>query len=364
MIVAVDSDGNIVYYNDGARTNLHYSGQEMIGEKVLRIYPSIEEARRVMTAMRDSGQGGRISNFETVFKNKDGELIPVMISGSIINDDEGKEIGSIGFARDIRRMRQREQLATAGEIAVSLAHEINNPLESITNNLQLIARAVEGHMKDAELATENEHLDAIRAGIVRVSAIVRRLDENCRKGVYETRDYLNGKRMADLAPRQAAPIHKHEADHGVAPTSEQSWPLAGMTVLVLDDDVEVVTSLADVLRAERCIVHTATRPSVALGMVRNMKIEAVISDVVMPEMDGYEFYLQVKKELPHIPVVLMTAYYYDKDHIIKRSKLKGLEGAIFKKPVNPSKLRLMLIAMRQKSAASPKPEAPQPGADH
>src|ERR1700683_1826176 len=366
MIVAVDSDGTIVYYNDGARTNLHYSGQEMIGEKVLRIYPSIEEARRVMTAMRESGQAGRISNFETVFKNKDGEPIPVMTSGSIINDDEGKEIGSIGSAPDIRRMRQREQLATAGEIAVSLAHEINNPLESITNNLELLARAVEGHMKDAELATENEHLDAIRAGIVRVSAIVRRLDENCRKGVYETRDYLNGKRMRDLEPREGEPIHKHEADHGGAPTSQQSWPLAGMTVLVLDDDVEVVTSLADVLRAERCIVHTATRPSVALGMVRNMKIEAVISDVVMPEMDGYEFYLQVKKELPHIPVVLMTAYYYDKDHIIKRSKLKGLEGAIFKKPVNPAKLRQMLIAMREKhaAAAAPKPEAPQPGARH
>ena len=141
MIVAVDSDGTIVYYNDGARTNLHYSGQEMIGEKVLRIYPSIEEARRVMTAMRENGQGGRIANFETVFKSKDGEMIPVMISGSLINDDEGKEIGSIGFARDIRRMRQREQLATAGEIAVSLAHEINNPLESITNNLELLARA-------------------------------------------------------------------------------------------------------------------------------------------------------------------------------------------------------------------------------
>jgi PAS domain S-box-containing protein len=365
MIVAVDSDGTIVYYNDGARTSLRYSGQEMIGEKVLRIYPSIEEARRVMTAMRESGQRGRISNFETIFKSKDGEMIPVMISGSLINDDEGKEIGSIGFARDIRRMRQREQLATAGEIAVSLAHEINNPLESITNNLELLARAVEGHMKDAELATENEHLDAIRAGIVRVSAIVRRLDENCRKGVYETRDYLNGKRMADLAPREAAPVHKHEAEHSSAPVSEQSWPLAGMTVLVLDDDVEVVTSLADVLRAERCIVHTATRPSVALGMVRNMKIEAVISDVVMPEMDGYEFYMQVKQELPHIPVVLMTAYYYDKDHIIKRSKLKGLEGAIFKKPVNPSKLRMMLIAMREKhAAAGPKPEAPQPGAAH
>ena len=116
-------------------------------------------------------------------------------------------------------------------------------------------------------------------------------------------------------------------------------------------------------------MHTATRPSAALGILRNMKVDAVISDVVMPEMDGYEFYLHVKQEMPHIPVVLMTAYYYDKDHIIKRSKLKGLEGAIFKKPVNPAKLRQMLVSMRQKGPSAIKPPptppipTPQPGAD-
>jgi PAS domain S-box-containing protein len=371
MIVAVDSAGTIVYYNDGARKSLHFGAQDMIGAGVNAIYPSIEEARRVMKAMRESDDSGRVSNFETVFRDKDGNLIPVMISGSIIHDDEGKEIGSIGFARDIRRMRQREQLATAGEIAVSLAHEINNPLESITNNLEMLSRAVEGHLKDAELATENEHLEAIRAGIGRVNAIVRRLDEMSRRGIYETRDYMNGKRMADLAPREAAPDSRHLSEQPPAtPLSEQGWPLAGMAVLVLDDDVEVVTSLADVLRAERCIVHTATRPSAALGLLRNIKVDAVISDVVMPEMDGYEFYMHVKHEMPQIPVVLMTAYYYDKDHIIKRSKLRGLEGAIFKKPVNPAKLRQLLIAMRQKAAATPKlpvppmpPTAPpQPGA--
>jgi len=380
MIIAVDSDGTIVYYNDGARKSLQYTGQEMIGRRADDIYPSIEEARRVMKAMRDSGDGGRVSNFETIFRDKSGAMIPVMISGSIIHDDEGKEIGSIGFARDIRRMRMREQLATAGEIAVSLAHEINNPLESITNNLELLARAIEGHMKDAELATENEHLEAIRAGIGRVNAIVRRLDEMSRRGIYETRDYMNGKRMADLAPREAVVLPRHISDatqavaQAPAPAEQQSWPLAGMAVLVLDDDVEVVTSLADVLRAERCIVHTATRPSAALGVLRNMKVDAVISDVVMPEMDGYEFYTHVKQEMPQIPVVLMTAYYYDKDHIIKRSKLKGLEGAIFKKPVNPAKLRQMLIAIRQKGVAATKPPlppppapasgSPQPGAAH
>src|SRR5271170_7952403 len=369
IIIAVDKSGTVNYYNDGARTSLGYSSEEIIGENCSRIYASIDDARRVMKAMRESADKGKIASFETNFRNKDGELIPVMITGSLIHDDDGNEIGSIGFARDIRRMRHNQQLATAGEIAVSLAHEINNPLESITNNLELLARAIEGHMKDAELATENEHLDAIRTGISRVNAIVRRLDEMSRRGVYETRDYMNGKRMADLAPREAVALPKHFNEHPQAAAgAEQSWPLAGMAVLVLDDDVEVVTSLADVLRAERCIVHTATRPSAALGVLRNMKVDAVISDVVMPEMDGYEFYLHVKQQMPYIPVVLMTAYYYDKDHIIKRSKLKGLEGAIFKKPVNPAKLRQMLISMRQKGPAATKPPAPptstpQAGAD-
>jgi len=119
----------------------------------------------------------------------------------------------------------------------------------------------------------------------------------------------------------------------------------------------VLTSLADVLRAERCMVHTAPRPSAALGILRNVKIDAVISDVVMPEMDGYEFYMAVKEELPKLPVILMTAYYYDKDHIIKRSRVEGLKGALFKKPVNPAKLRELLVQIRNKQIAESRPHA-------
>ena len=129
-----------------------------------------------------------------------------------------------------------------------------------------------------------------------------------------------------------------------------------MSVLVLDDDTAVVNSMADLLRAEKCIVFCATRPSAAFGILRNVKLDAIISDVVMPEMDGYDFYLKVKEDMPKLPVILMTAYYYDKDHILKRSRLRGLEGALFKKPVNPGKLRAMLLQLRQK-AATEKAEA-------
>jgi PAS domain S-box-containing protein len=360
IVIAVDHEGTIIYYNDGARKNLRYSATEIIGQPVTRIYASLEEARRVMKAMRDSGDSGRIANFETVLRDKDNKEIPVAISGSIIFDERGQEIGSIGYARDIRRIRQREQLATCGEIAVSLAHEINNPLEAIINNLDLLMHCVDGRLSPTEQQVENERVDSIRAGIARVQAIVRRLDEMTQKGVYETRDYLKGRKMADLAPRQGDAAKDAEANGGAAPLEE--WALAGMSVLVLDDDVTVVTSLADLLRAKRCVVYTATRPSAALGILRNVKVDAVISDVVMPEMDGYEFYLQVKEEMPDLPVILMTAYYYDKDHIIKRSRLRGLEGAIFKKPVNPDKLRQMLTQARKKQLPALKAAPGSPAA--
>ncbi len=353
IVVAVDHEGFIIYYNDGARRSLHYTPAEIIGQKVTRIYPSLEEAQRVMKAMRDSSDVGKVSSLETVFRSKDNEDIPVAISGSVIYDEHGEAIGSIGFARDIRRMRQREQLATAGEIAVSLAHEINNPLESITNNLELLARDVETHLSEAERVIENERIESIRLGVRKVQAIVKRLDEMARAGKYLTRDYMQGKRMTDLAPREMAGSATAAAPNG-HPREEQEWPLSGMAVLVLDDDVSVVNSLCDILRAERCVVYSATRPSAAFGIIRNMKVDAVLSDVVMPEMDGYEFYLRVKEEFANLPCVLMTAYYYDKDHIIKRSKLRELEGAIFKKPVNPAKLRQMLCALRQNQAGSPR----------
>ena len=43
-----------------------------------------------------------------------------------------------------------------------------------------------------------------------------------------------------------------------------------------------------------------------------------------------------------MPVLMMTAFHYDKDHIIKRSRMEGLEGVIFKKPVDPERLRQVI----------------------
>jgi len=63
----------------------------------------------------------------------------------------------------------------------------------------------------------------------------------------------------------------------------------------------------------------------------------------MPDMDGYELYSTVKKKNPSMPVILMTAFYYDKDHVIKRSCLEGVQGVIFKKPIDPVRLKKVIL---------------------
>ena len=68
----------------------------------------------------------------------------------------------------------------------------------------------------------------------------------------------------------------------------------------------------------------------------------MLSDVVMPDLDGHELFQEVRARHPGLPVVLMTAFHFDKDHIIKRSKLAGLDDVVYKKPIDPQKLRTII----------------------
>jgi CheY-like chemotaxis protein len=97
------------------------------------------------------------------------------------------------------------------------------------------------------------------------------------------------------------------------------------------------------LETDGCLVEVAEDGKQALEKLADTRFDLVLSDVVMPRMDGYELYHQVQKKYPDMPVLMMTAFHYDKDHIIKRSRMEGLEGVIFKKPVDPDRLRRTIV---------------------
>jgi PAS domain S-box-containing protein len=350
IIIAVDKQGTITFYNDGARQNLGFSHEEVLGKNVLEIYPSLEEARRVSEAMRaeDAVGKGRVRNFETVFKTKKGETIPVAISASITYDDQGNETGSIGFAKDIREIRRRDQLVTLAEIAIGLSHEINNSLEVLVNQTEMLRRYVGRVATDEDFIVETDRLESVASQVRKIQEITGRISQMAEEGEYGTKEYLNGKMMTDL----------HVGDGGQpcsGPKPDERYPLSGLRVLIVDDDAGICHSLKDLLEAEQCCVETAASGVFAVDWLVRQRFDLVLSDVVMPDMDGYELYQTVKKQMPNLPVVLMTAFNYDKDHIIKRSCLEGLQGAIFKKPVNPVVLKKILLQQCRPERCSPSP---------
>jgi len=351
IVVAVDRRGTITFYNDGARQTLGYAPEEVLGQDVLRLYPDLEEARKVMRAMRDGTglQPGRVKNCESCFVTKSGTHIPVSISGSIIRDERGEETGSIGFAKDLREIRRQDQLATLGEVAIGLAHEINNPLEVIVNNLNLLEHHVAKVSSDEDFIVESERIESVHDALGRIHGIVNRLSEIAHGTQYPTREYLHGTQMTDL--RAAAVRTPH------TPERPEPWrgdpALRDVRILVVDDDLGVCQSLRDLLTQEGCQVLTATGGQDALAALETETVDLVLSDVVMPDLDGYELFQELRVRHAGLPVVLMTAFHFDKDHIIKRSRLAGVEDVLYKKPIDPPRLREIIkhYARRHETAA-------------
>ncbi len=352
IIIAVDRDGTITFYNDGARENLGFTPDEVLGKNVTAVYPSGEEARRVMAAMRaeDSDGRGRVSNFETIFKTKKGENIPVAISASIIYDDQGREGGSIGFAKDIREIRRRDQLATLCEIAIGMSHEINNSLEVIVNHVAMLQKYIARAATDEDYIVETDRLNSVASQIHKIQDITDRIGQMADEGEYGTKEYLGGKLMTDLRVN-------HQEEKCERPKPDTRHPLGALRILIVDDDAAICQSLRDLLEEECCCVETAPSGIQAMDFLKRERFDVVLSDVVMPDMDGYQLYQEVKNTLPNLPVVLMTAFNYDKDHVIKRSCLEGLQGVIFKKPINPVLLKKLLLKQcRPKASAAARSE--------
>jgi adenylate cyclase len=105
-IISTDKDGNVVLFNDGAETLLGYRAEEVVGRRVSLLYGGEAGANEVLREMRK--RGGTVSGFESVLRAKDDSNIPVLISASVLVDEEGKEVGTVGFATDLRE-RKREQ---------------------------------------------------------------------------------------------------------------------------------------------------------------------------------------------------------------------------------------------------------------
>jgi len=162
-IIVTDMKGDILIFNKGAENLLGYTSEEVVGKMNIRSIYQPGVAKEVMDKLRspDFGGLGKLTSFPIFHKRKDGELIEGDLSASIIYDEKGNEIASVGIFKDLReRLRierelqkmqeallQSEKLAAMGRLTSQIAHELNNPIYGIMNTLELLKTEISPESK-------------------------------------------------------------------------------------------------------------------------------------------------------------------------------------------------------------------------
>jgi CheY-like chemotaxis protein len=130
--------------------------------------------------------------------------------------------------------------------------------------------------------------------------------------------------------------------------------LYGVRVLVVDDEEDARDLVATVLRAQGAEVTTASSAKQAVDLLAKSSPTVLISDIGMPETDGYELIRRVRTLTP-IPAIALTAYAREED---RRRALEAGFQAYVAKPVEPAELVRVVATLSDTSRhGSPEVEA-------
>jgi PAS domain S-box-containing protein len=190
VIFSLDMDNRFRSWNRAAEAVFGWRAEELLGKPFTMIIPpellAAGELERIEGAMEHHGH----YSFESVRLAKDGRRVPVEVSVSLLHDPQGVPIGRSAILRDITERKRledeklrAERLAVIGAMSARLAHEIRNPLSSITLNIDLVGDEVETLSRD-NAGTADEARSLLRS----INSEVRRIQR-------VTEDYLQFARM-------------------------------------------------------------------------------------------------------------------------------------------------------------------------
>jgi PAS domain S-box-containing protein len=141
------------------------------------------------------------------------------------------------------------------------------------------------------------------------------------------------------------PVRSDKSNYSVYPAI--SSPLAGLRVLVVDDEPDTLNLLAFTLEQAGAIVTSATSAITALEVFKQGQPDLLLSDIGMPEMDGYML-IQAIRSLPpesggQVPAIALTAYAGEANE--QQTRLAGFQKHIAK-PIEPTNLVEAIALMR------------------
>ena len=142
-IITTDMDGKITFANPAALGLLEQPLEEISGRDVRELLHYNPAAPEPM--LSDEGW-----DREMLLAHSDGENIDVGVSRTLLIDADGMLVGKLYTIDDLReikalqaRLRLQDRMAAAGELSAAIAHEIRNPLGSISGSAQMIRKAPE-----------------------------------------------------------------------------------------------------------------------------------------------------------------------------------------------------------------------------
>ncbi len=145
-ILSKTLDGTILTWNKAAERMYGYRAEEIIGRNI-SVFSTQDRQQEIEDILQRLRWGEKIEHFETSRRTKDGRPLRVSLTMSPVRDAQGNVVAASTIARDITQskmaeeaLRNSERLAVAGRMAATIAHEINNPLEIVTNILYLLGQ--------------------------------------------------------------------------------------------------------------------------------------------------------------------------------------------------------------------------------
>jgi PAS domain S-box-containing protein len=162
-ILSLTGDGLIQSWNSGAEHMFGFSSSEIVGKGLLSLFEEHEQSE-IRKAI-ESVKNGVERKLDTVGLHRSGETVEIAISLTPHLEPPGIVVAFSAIIRDItarkrteRALLQNEKLASVGRLASSIAHEINNPLEAVTNLLYILESRVSDPVSKTLVTTAQEEL--------------------------------------------------------------------------------------------------------------------------------------------------------------------------------------------------------------
>jgi CheY-like chemotaxis protein len=108
--------------------------------------------------------------------------------------------------------------------------------------------------------------------------------------------------------------------------------MPGKSILMIEDDEEMIALGALILEREGFTVLSATTGPQGLALLRDAPVDLVLLDIMMDEMDGWQVLDEIKRDpkLAHIPVIMLTARHYQEDEQVTAAHADQFRGYLVK----------------------------------